>query len=292
MSQTDGEGDGDVVIVNEDPPRMVAHSSSRFNVKIVNPRNQGGVIVEKWETNSVHDGVHAMKTDLLEKLEGLGYATAQDNFQFGFITPGHGLKGKQQSIDIDDDVVNMYQQYQGRKEIGIYVKIKSTRQKHDKGATGRKRCLPEVDTPRDGTDGSSPSPKRVKNSDNNSAHKCGPNYQKHLNRMSEVDRIVDELEAKHRESGLYSPEQTRVWAHMLQMGKHDSYINPPSKRFFKTAKPDKHVQEGLSPSKRLNMRSECMNQIDKWHSLMERGAITTDQYKEYQDAILADMKKL
>ena len=37
------------------------------------------------------------------------------------------------------------------------------------------------------------------------------------------------------------------------------------------------------------MRSECINQLDKWHSLMERGVITVEQYKEFQDAILGLM---
>ena len=47
-----------------------------------------------------------------------------------------------------------------------------------------------------------------------------------------------------------------------------------------------HVQEstqaGISPGKRLNMRSECINQLDKWHALMERVAISMEQYREFK----------
>ena len=237
----------------------------------------------KWEMENRHDGVDAMKTELMEKLERQGYVTIQDNFKFGFMIPGHGVKGKQQSIDIDEDVAHMYEQYQGRKEIVLWVKIQSKKQNQHVEATGRKRLG-------DGTDGKSPLPKQVKRSDD-PAQKCGPNYGKHLQKMSELDSIIEELNSKHQGSGKYTPEQIRVWAHMLQMHKHESFIDPPAKRFFKASKVTDHVQEGLSPAKRLNMRSECINQLDKWHLLMERGAITTEQYKEYQDTILADMKK-
>ena len=121
--------------------------------------------------------------------------------------------------------------------------------------------------------------------------KCGSNYGNHLKKMTEVDTIVEELNTAHGESKKYSPEQIRVWAHMLQMGKHDSYDDPPAKPFFKSSKRvQESTQEGISPGKRLNMRSECISQLDKWHSLMERGAITLEQYKEFQDAILGDMK--
>lgn len=30
--------------------------------------------------------------------------------------------------------------------------------------------------------------------------------------------------------------------------------------------------------KHCNIRSECINQLNKWHFLMEQGAITVDQY--------------
>ncbi len=53
--------------------------------------------------------------------------------------------------------------------------------------------------------------------------------------------------------------------------------------FFKSGKDAPKVQERLLPAKCLNMRTECIDQLDKWHSLMERGGITAEQYKEYQD---------
>ncbi len=278
-------GDDNDVLVEEDASQMAAPSSLRFSVKIINPRTQGGFTVYKWETENQHDEVDALKNELFEKLEEQGYVSTQDDFKFGFMVPGHGVKGKQLAIDIDEDVSRMYQQYRGRKEIVLWVKIQSkTKKQPIKGTCGQKR----LSVSEDGSNAKSPPIKKAKK--DTLPQKGGPNYGKHLQKMSELDDIVEELNAKHQDSGKYTAEQIRVWAHMLQMQKHDSYVYPPAKRFFKSGKDAPKVQEGLSPAKRLNMRTECIDQLDKWHSLMERGAITAEQYKEYQDTILADMK--
>lgn len=138
----------------------------------------------------------------------------------------------------------MYQQYRGWKEITLWVKVLPVSQKTK--SSSRKR----LSLPGDGSDEESLPPTKTPKSD--SAQKCGSNYRNHLKKITEVDSIVKELETKK-----YSPEQIRVWAHMLQMNKHDSYDSPPTKPFFKSAK---HVQEStqadISPGKRLNMRSE------------------------------------
>ena len=63
---------------------------------------------------------------------------------------------------------------------------------------------------------------------------------------------------------------------------------PPKKRFFEKPKDNVvGVTSGLSPSKRLNMRSECITQLDKW---LKREV--SSQYKEVQDSILSDIKKV
>jgi len=37
----------------------------------------------------------------------------------------------------------------------------------------------------------------------------------------------------------------------------------------------------LSPNKHIGLRSECINQLDRWYSLLEKGAIT--QEKQYYE---------
>ena len=85
-------------------------------------------------------------------------------------------------------------------------------------------------------------------------------------------------------------------ANLIQLQKHDSYDSPPKKRFFGeksgSTVPTQSVGAGVSPSKRITMRSECMSQLDKWHGLKERGIISEEQYKEVQDKIMSDIQKV
>ena len=59
-----------------------------------------------------------------------------------------------------------------------------------------------------------------------------PDYQSE--KMTEVDKIYSKLQEEHKTG--YSPEQLRAWAHLLQMGKHDSYTQPSDKPFFRGRK--------------------------------------------------------
>ena len=112
--------------------------------------------------------------------------------------------------------------------------------------------------------------------------------------MAEIDKICYKLVKKHGEK--YTKEQTRAWAVLIQMGRHENYDSPPNKHFFTVNKKKTGASAssmpGASPGKRLNMRSECIDQLEKWHRLMTNGAITLEQYKEIQDNILSDIKKV
>jgi len=37
----------------------------------------------------------------------------------------------------------------------------------------------------------------------------------------------------------------------------------------------------LSPNKHIGLRSECINQLDRWYSLLEKGAITQEKQSSY-----------
>ena len=76
--------------------------------------------------------------------------------------------------------------------------------------------------------------------------------------MAEVYEICDTLVKGHGE---------------IQMGKHDSYESSPDKHFFlkvnkKAARATNSSVPGISPGEGLNMRSECIDQLEKWHHLM------------------------
>lgn len=110
-------------------------------------------------------------------------------------------------------------------------------------------------------------------------------YDEQVDKMAQLEEICGKLRDKHAES--YTPKQLRTWAIMIQLGTHVNYETVPDKPFFKTGK-KKASCVGVSPGKRL---TECIDQLDKWYRLMEKGAITSAQYKEIQDNIMADIKK-
>ena len=180
------------------------------------------------------------------------------DYQCGYIVPGHGLKGKQKSLMTAEDLNNMYSDYKG-KQIKLWVKRNVARK--------RSHSPSKPDTP--------------------SAKARRTNYDSHLRKMSEVELILEEL--KEKQGTKFTPEQLQTWAHMIHMKKHDSYEYPPDKPFFgKQRKPT--TAAALSPGRRINMRSECIDQLEKWHKLMECGAISNEQYAELKDTILKDIK--
>ena len=45
----------------------------------------------------------------------------------------------------------------------------------------------------------------------------------------------------------------------------------------------------VSPSKRIALRMKCIEQLEKWHSLLEKTVITQEQYAKLQQSILNDI---
>ena len=49
----------------------------------------------------------------------------------------------------------------------------------------------------------------------------------------------------------------------------------------------------FSPGKRVTVRGQCVDQLTKWHDLLEKGAIMNSiHYTELKFTILEDVKKL
>ncbi len=182
----------------------------------------------------------------------------------------------------------MYNEYRGRKEIIFWIKINTPSQsKSTRKDASQKR--------QNSVDKADESSSKRKKSDGSGA---GMSYQGHLSKMSEVEEIVEDIEQRHGGNNVFTAEQMRVWAHMIQMKKHASYDEAPDKPFFRNSKCVKGKSstsptgsDGMSPAKRITLRTECINQLDKWHMLLEKGAITSEQYEQMQDTILGDIKK-
>ena len=103
-----------------------------------------------------------------------------------------------------------------------------------------------------------------------------------ISKRDQVDGIVQKLRDKHQDR--FTPPQLNTWAHCIHMKTHSSYDEPPDKPFFKArnSKQSKSSQKQdipstatqtcgpISPGKRINLRSKCMDQIEKWHELFTK----------------------
>ena len=114
------------------------------------------------------------KFDSLEELQDAVAEACSEPIifsSFGYIEPGHGSKGKQRWLTSNDDLKDMYQVYQGKKEILLWCNTMCS----DK----RKRAhSPNAD---------SDNSKRAKSSGHHS----------HLDKMTEVEAVEEELRKKH-----------------------------------------------------------------------------------------------
>lgn len=192
----------------------------------------------------------------------------EDKLEFGYIEPGHGLKGKKEWILDEKDLKQFLEKYRSKKmkEFTVWCHSQGTKD----GKTSKKS--------KSSTD-SSKRPSR---------------YDAHTAKMSKVDDLYKKIDEKH--GAAFSPEQKRAWAHMMELGRHDSIDCPPKKRFFKSQTASESIPNGQSlyssPGRRVKVRSECIDQLQKWHSLFDSGAITKEQYDELQCKILSDIKQL
>jgi len=207
--------------------------------------------------------------------------------RFGYIEPGHGLKGKSHWLTTDSDLEEMYQMHKSRREILLWC-YKDTGDCQSRAEGQRcKKCS----SPGDSDESAAPKPKR---------DSCAKNIQ-------EVEDIIKALREIH--GSTYCTEKLSAWAHLIQMKKHSSYESPPNLPYFKLPKTKKKTKGSettadeepaedqqtstcttISPSKRVGLRSECIKQLDQWHTLLEKGGITKDQYDELQKTIFDDIR--
>ena len=87
---------------------------------------------------------------------------------------------------------------------------------------------------------------------------------------------------------------------MIDMRKHDSRDILPGKPFFKGSKGKKNYLISapvpvidplwIFSGKWIHLCTQCMDQLEKWHCLLEKGIISEEQYKELQGNILGDLR--
>ena len=241
--------------------RISLKQTYAYRVKVVNRAKKSEYSIKRVKYTEKFSSVEDVRTEL----QSMDVATKD----VGYIEPSHGAKGRQMWLETEDDLHEMYQIYdKKRKSEMLWCYMKAERE-DDRPIRARKRPL-------------SPT----------SMSATGSKRTLSAQKLQEVEIIVEKLKEKHAAS--YGID---AWAHLLHMGKHDSYETPPNLPYFGKGgdsttgkhKSQKAAQPVSSPSKR---RGECIEQLSKWHALLEKGAITEQQYDELKETIMGDLFKL
>lgn len=108
--------------------------------------------------------------------------------------------------------------------------------------------------------------------------------------LKKLNQITQKLKDRHKDGKYshFSDTQFHCWGNTIQLGRHKSYDDPPNKAFFGGGS---KASASASPGKRIHLRSQCIDQLTKWHKLMEEGAISEEEYEDMHSTILSDIKK-
>ena len=238
------------------------HHQFYQSVKVMNKAKKKEYVVEKSSATTPFGSLESIKTALKEVDHIVG--------NIGYIEPGHRLKGKQKWLLDDSDVSEMYVVHKNKREVMLYVFV-------DRQVKG----------------GNPSAPTHLQNEE----PKALPTT-KYAKTITEVETIMSELKQKHGQQ--YDTGRYACWAHTIHSGKHSSYDEPPDLPYFTRCKKKSNSQsreDGSStssgtPTKRLCLRTTCIDQLSKCHDLLQSGAISQVQYDEMKDVILKDMKSL
>ena len=140
-----------------------------------------------------------------------GKYTDNAEFELGYLTPGKGFKGKQFMLTCGEDVLNMYEEHEGHRSINLWMKVKAKHRKRPSESSGMSST-----------------------SQTKRARAC----ESHLEKMDELQKIVDKLKEKHKEGQYchFSSAQFHCWGNTIQLGHHDSFDQPPNKPYFGATK--------------------------------------------------------
>ena len=237
-----------------------------YNVKMINRSQKSIFYIKPLLYKQRFSTLNELKKCIVEEIGPI------EDDVVGYIEPGHGQRGKIRDFSNEDDLSEMYVLFK-RQNNNVLLWCYDGNVGEPSNVQTRKRTAQT-------TSDSAPSSKR----------------QAIAKSISEVEDIIKKLKAKHGDD--FSVEKLNCWAHMLNVGKHSSYDEPPDLPFFRGRK-EKAKDAGPSqpptsssgsPTKRVGLRAQCIDQLSKWHALLVAGGIDQAQYDELKDTILGDIK--
>ena len=170
-----------------------------YMVQLINQAKKSEYTLKKLSTTACFSSLDILKQEIQQL-----HPDARDTY--GYINPGHGLKGKLKSITTEQDLVEMYSEYKNKHDILLwcYVGCEDPKQ-HKRPATST-------------SSKQAPAPKR---------NTCEST-------IITAQQLVEELKEKH--GSKYTVERLNAWAHMINMGKHSSLDDPPDYLFLENGK--------------------------------------------------------
>ena len=157
----------------------------------------------------------------------------------------HGQKGKMRELSTDEDLSETYILHKRKREVLLWCY----------GGVGEQSSAPCKRTQGAGDYASSSKRQAIAKS------------------IGEVEDIIKKLKERHHDA--FSIEKLNCWAHMLNVGRHSSYDEPPDFPFFK--RPKNVKQSGPiasvsatssavstaanSPTKQVGLRAQCIDQL-------------------------------
>lgn len=264
-SDTDtSSSDEDVQVLEE---TNLCHQLT-YTIKLINPACKKEFQSVELGKAKVCKSLGSLQSFISKKLSNNPKLKLLDlrSVEMGYVEPGHGMKGRKMWINTDEDVKMMYVKHVKKKSLLLWCYTDEKKEESAK-ASG--------------------------------SGKGASRYVQHVQDRSEVDKIYEQLQEKHDSS--YSPRKLRAWANMVQMKSWKSLDKPPNKPFFKLDGRKRssteevspaHKKLSVSPGKKARVRSELIEQLDKFHKLKESGAVSSTEYEELRSTILSDIKTL
>ena len=84
-----------------------------YNVKVVNPVRKSEYVIRKVRGIPKYTTVDELRAKISEELK-------MDIAEMGYLSPGHGLKGKLNPLSDDEHFQHMYAEYRSKREIMIW----------------------------------------------------------------------------------------------------------------------------------------------------------------------------
>ena len=161
------------------------------NVKVINPSIKSDYFIRKRRTRIRFQDIESLQDKLCSESGDHG-----EIVKMGYIEPGDGAQGKQRWNLNAGDLEDMFEAYSGKTEIMLWVYAPASECSHQSGRMCSRSPLPSE----------------------KEAKPCKSDM--HAKKLVQVEEIADELEVQ--QGGAYKREQYSVWAHMINMRKHES----------------------------------------------------------------------